>query len=150
MELIQQPATVEVARLVGLRNVFDGQVLSHCHETDNTLLAWGGLQLKVRLQPDFPVGARVAWTIPSAGVLLVARNHPKSGNRDNLVECTLVKMLTLGDRIRVQVEVEGMNEILLATTVPRHLAETYALAEGQTLSVRLRGEHIHLMPLADT
>ena len=149
MELTQQPATVEVARLVGMRNVFDAQVVAHCHETDNTLLAWGDLQLKVRLQPDFPVGAKVAWTIPSASVLLVARNHPKSGSRDNLVECTLVKMLTLGDRIRVQVLVDGMHDALLTTTVPRHLADTYALEEGQTLSVRLRGEHIHLMPHDD-
>jgi hypothetical protein len=31
-------------------------------------------------------------------------------------------------------------------TVPRHLAERYALAEGQPLSLRLRGEQINLMP----
>lgn len=149
LKLTQQPATVEVARLVGLRNIFEGQVIAHCPETDDTLLDWNGVQLKVRLQTDFAVGAKVAWAIPSAGVLLVARNHPKSGSRDNLVECSVGKLLTLGDRVRVQVHVDGMHDALLATTMQRHIADTYALTEGQTLSVRLRGEHIHLMPPDD-
>ena len=54
--------------------------------------------------------------------------------------------MTLGDRVRVLARVDGASGALLAMTVPRHLAERYALAEGQPLSLRLRGEQIHLMP----
>jgi len=35
-------------------------------------------------------------------------------------------------------------------TVPRHLLESYTLAEGNPLSLRLRGENIHLMPPDDS
>jgi len=45
--------------------------------------------------------------------------------------------------------VNGASGALLAMTVPRHLAERYALAQGQPLSLRLRGEQIHLMPAED-
>ncbi len=58
-------------------------------------------------------------------------------------------MVTLGDRVRLLVHVDGANDALLAMTVPRHLAERYALAEGQPLSLRLRGEYIHLLSADD-
>lgn len=49
-------------------------------------------------------------------------------------------------RQNVLASVDGASGAFLAMTVPRHLAERYALAEGQPLSLRLRGEQIHLMP----
>ncbi|MDP2657885.1 MAG: hypothetical protein Q8O78_05665, partial [Candidatus Deferrimicrobium sp.] len=140
---------VEVARLVGLRNVFEGRVLSHHRDRGTTVLEWNGRRLDVRLQEAFPAGARVAWVLPSAGVLLMPRDRTSEGIRDNIVEGTVGKMVTLGNRVRVPVRVQGANEALLATTVPRHLAESYALAEGRPLSLRLRGEQIHLMPPDD-
>lgn len=146
LEVMHQPATVEVAHLVGLRNVFEGQVLSHCRDGGNTVLAWNGQQLKVRLQEAFPIGTRVAWSIPAAGVLLMAGNRPPKGSRDNPIEGSVGKRVTLGDRVRLLVHVD---DALLAMTVPRHLAERYALGEGQPLSLRLRGEYIHLMSADD-
>ncbi len=148
LEVMQRPATVEVARLVGLRNVFEGEVVSHARDEGYTLLAWNGRQLKVRLQEAFPAGSRVAWSLPGSGVLLMPRHRPPSGNLDHPVECCVAKLLTLGDRVRVLAQVNGADGALLAMTVPRHLAERYALAEGQPLSLRLRGEQIHLMAAA--
>jgi len=149
LEVMHQPATVDVARLVGLRNVFEGEVLSHSRDQGNTVLAWNGQQLKVRLQEAFPVGSRVAWSLPAAGVLLMPRHRPPSGNLDHPVDGSVAKLVTLGDRVRVLARVNGASGALLAMTVPRHLAERYALAQGQPLSLRLRGEQIHLMPAED-
>lgn len=149
LEVMERPATVEVARLVGLRNVFEGRVLSHHRDRGSTVLEWNGRRLDVRLQEAFPPGARVAWALPSAGVLLMPRDRPPEGSRDNVVEGTAGKLVTLGNRVRVPVRVQGANEALLTTAVPRHLAESYALAEGRPLSLRLRGGQIHLMPPDD-
>ena len=149
LEVMERPATVEVARLVGLRNVFHGKVLSHHRDRGSTVVAWNGLQLEVRLQEAFPVGARIAWSLPSAGVLLMPRDRPPDGSLDNIVDGIVGKIVTLGNHVRVPVYVHGANGALLTTTVGRHLAERYALAEGQPLSVRLRGERIHLMPADD-
>jgi molybdate transport system ATP-binding protein len=146
LEVMQRPATVDVARLVGLRNVFEGKVLSHDRDAGHTLLAWNGRQLKVRLQEAFPVGSSVAWSLPGAGVLLMPRDRPPSGNLDHPLEGSVAKLVTLGDRVRILARVDGSGGALLAMTVPRHLAERYALVEGQPLSLRLRGEQIHLMP----
>ena len=150
LEVMERPASVEVARLVGLRNVFEGRVLSHHRDRGTTVMEWNGRRLDVRLQEGFPAGARVAWVLPAAGVLLMPRDRPPEGSRDNIVEGTVGRVVTLGSRVRVPVYVHGTDEALLTTTVPRHLAESYALAEGRPLSLRLRGEQIHLMPPDDT
>ena len=149
LEVMERPATVEVARLVGLRNVFEGRVLSHHRDRGTTVTEWNGRRLDVRLQEGFPGGARVAWVLPAAGVLLMPRDRPTEGSRDNIVEGTVGRVVTLGSRVRVPVYVHGTDEALLTTTVPRHLAESYALAEGRPLSLRLRGGQIHLMPPDD-
>jgi len=145
LEVMQRPATVDVARLVGLRNVFEGEVVSHSRDDGHTVLAWNGRQLRVRLQIAFAVGSRVAWSLPGAGVLLMPRHRPPSGNLDHPLEGSVAKLVTLGDRVRILARVDGSGGALLAMTVPRHLAERYALVEGQPLSLRLRGEQIHLM-----
>ena len=150
LEVMERPATVEVARLVGLRNIFEGRVLSHHRDRGSTVLEWNGRRLDVRLQEAFPAGARVAWALPSAGVLLMPRDRPPEGGRDNIVDGIVGKTVTLGNRVRVPVYVYGTNEALLTMTVPRHLVESYTLAEGNPLSLRLRGENIHLMPPDDS
>ncbi len=146
LEVMQQPATVDVARLVGLRNVFEGEVLSHSRDRGISILTWNGQRLRIRLQEAFPVGSKVAWSLPGAGVLLMPRDRPPSGDLDHPLEARVAKLVTLGDRVRVLASVDGASGAFLAMTVPRHLAERYALAEGQPLSLRLRGEQIHLMP----
>ena len=146
LEVMQRPDTVEVARLVGLRNVFRGEVLSHSPEHNSTLLDWNGRQLPVRLQASFPAGSKVSWCLPASGVLLMPRHRPPSSELDHPVECSIAKLVTLGDRVLVQATVDGGPGAHLSMTVPRHLAERYALSPGQPLSLRLRGEQIHLMP----
>ena len=149
LEVMERPATVEVARLVGLRNVFEGRVLAHHRSRGVTVLEWNGRRLDVRLQEAFPPGEKVAWALPSAGVLLMPRDRPPEGGRDNIVDGIIGKTVTLGNRVRVPVYVHGTNGALLTMTVPRHLVEKYTLAEGNSLSLRLRGENIHLMPPDD-
>jgi molybdate transport system ATP-binding protein len=146
LEVMQHPATVDVARLVGLRNVFECKVLSHARDQGITALDWNGRQLRVRLQEAFPVGASVAWSLPGAGVLLMPRDRAISAGLDNPIDSVILKLVTLGDRVRVLVNVDDSNGAQLAMTVPRHLAERYALTAGQPLPLRLRGEQIHLMP----
>jgi molybdate transport system ATP-binding protein len=146
LEVMQRPATLEAARLAGIENLFSAQVLAHCPDGGFTLLAWNGNQVRARLQPAFPVGTRVAWAIHTAGVLLMPRNRLPRGGLDHPLEGRVTGMLGLVDRVRVQVAVPGPTEQALTMHIPRHLVDRYALCEGGAISLRLRGEHIQLMP----
>jgi molybdate transport system ATP-binding protein len=146
LEVMQRPATLEAAHLAGIENLFSAQVLAHCLDGGFTLLAWNGDQVRARLQPAFPVGTRVAWAIHTAGVLLMPRNRPPRGRLDHPLEGRVTGMLGLVDRVRVQVLVFGQAEQALTMSIPRHLVDRYAICEGGSIALRLRGEHIQVMP----
>lgn len=138
-QLMQAPATTEVARLVGMRNLFAGRVIEHT--TVHSLIEWGGQLLKVHAQPQWPVGQIVGWGLPTSDVLLMPQKH-EPGEMDNTVPVVIERLLSLGEHIRALLR---SGDDLIAMHVPRHLAQRYELVQGQQIRVRLRGETIHLM-----
>jgi molybdate transport system ATP-binding protein len=142
-EVMSRPATLAVARQVGMKNLYRGEVLGH--ESGHTLLGWQGGVLRVRLQPRFAPGARVHWGVPAAGVLLLPPDPSAIGALDNLVEARVARLLPLGQQLLLSLAVPGEAHAL-RTGLPRHVAPRYGLHEGMALSVRVRGEDVQLMP----
>ena len=142
-QLLRAPASADVARLLGMRNLFSGTVREH--GSDHTILEWQGQRLRIRKQERFAIGEPVAWAVPSTGVLLVNVNAGNLLALDNLVNVRVTRMLSLGEQFRVTLQ--AMDD-QLTMNVPRHVAQRYAVTEGQTLEVRLRGDLVHLMPEA--
>lgn len=149
LALIRHPASVAVARLVGHRNLFEGEVVTHT--LNHTVLRWNGTLLRIRRQDQHAQGTRVAWCIPSEGVLLNAsrserdQEAPDADSLDNRVSAVLNKWVTLGDRVRLSLTPLPAATDALSMTVPRHLAERLGLVHGTVLDLRLRGADVHLM-----
>ena len=142
-EVMSRPATLAVARQVGMKNLYQGTVRGH--EAEHTVLDWQGRVLRVRRQTQFAPGSRVHWCVPAAGVLLLPPDPSAIGALDNLVEARVARQLPLGQQLLLSLAVAGEAHPL-RTGLPRHLAPRYALHEGMALTVRLRGEDVHLMP----
>lgn len=150
----RHPASVEAARLVGMKNLFAGEVITHeaiAHQprSNHTLIGWHGQRLKVRLQQDFPPGTRIGWALPATDVLLMPLDHDSHDPLDNPLSGHIVKIVALGETMHIQVQADETDGARLTLGVSHHIARRYALAEGQRLTLRLRGEHIHLMPADD-
>jgi len=148
LEVLQRPASVAVARLVGLKNIFAGTVVSHDPGAGTTLLGWKGRLLPIALQEAYPAGNLVAFSVPADGVLLLPPDAGSRGPRDTLLEGTVLSLTTLGDRVRITLCVEGGEPANLFTTLSRHVTARYTLAEGRSITFRLRGERVWLMPQA--
>jgi len=142
-EVIARPATATVARLVGLKNLFSGVVVEH--RDSITLLRWRDGVLEARLQQQFAPGAMVSWVIPSAAVLLHRRDRPSRGERENPVAGTVASMVRLGDNAAVSLRIAGETNPL-AMTIPLHVVRRHGVAMGETVSVSLLADGIHLMP----
>lgn len=140
-QLLRAPANAAVARLLGMRNLFTGIVKAQ--PGPHTVLGWQGQTLLVRRQEHFAVGDSVAWAVPSTGVMLQPANTANPLALDNLVPVRVTRMLSLGEQYRVTLLAE---QDQLTMHVPRHVAQRYGVTEGLTLSVRLRGDLVHLMP----
>jgi molybdate transport system ATP-binding protein len=149
VDVMTRPDSVEVARLVGLKNIFEAQVVAHCLERQHTRIAWRGKQLVAALQPRFAPGTAVAWTIPASHVLLHHASRSAHGDRENPLAGTVAECLTLGERVAAVIYIDGRADAWLATTIPLHRVRRQGLALGARVTISLLAEGIHLMPLPE-
>jgi molybdate transport system ATP-binding protein len=149
VDVMTRPESVEVARLVGLKNIFEAQVVAHCLERQHTRIAWRDKYLVTALQPRFAPGTAVAWTIPASHVLLHHTSRSAHSERQNPLAGVVAECLPLGERVAAVIHVDGRAETWLATTIPLHRARRQGLARGACVAVSLLAEGIHLMPLPE-
>ncbi len=144
LEVMSKPDNALIARLVGLRNVFEGVIASK-EPGGRAYIEWRGLRLEVNYSGPFEEGQRVGWVIPSSGVILHRRNRPSAGERENPVHGVISETLRLGETVNVVMRTEGRDEAPLWFSVPTHTAARNALVEGGAISVSLKADSIHLM-----
>jgi len=149
LQVMTRPETVEVAQLVGLRNVFRAGVVAHDAERGVTLIEWRRHRLEARLQPEFAVGAQVTWVIPQGHIVLHRRDRPSRGEHENPVFGKVVECLSLGENIVLSVTINGPDRPPLFLTVPAHTARRNGIAQDVDIGVSLLSEGIHLMPVDD-
>jgi molybdate transport system ATP-binding protein len=143
-EMLARPASAEVARLLDLRNLFTGVVLAH--EAGLTRLRWGDQVLEAAPMPSLPPGTAVDWLIGAGGVVLHRRGRPSAGERENPVSGTITALLTMGEEMRVTLDVGDPEGRQLTFALPRHAAQRNGLAVGEACSVSLLRDALHGMP----
>lgn len=140
-EVMTRPANASIARLVGLQNLFEGQLV----EDGGALrLEWLGHRLQVARSAG-RAGARVSWVIPPEGVLLHRRERPSRGETENPVAGVVQDCVRLGPFTQIRLLPEGGAEPI-AFSVPTHVAERNGIAPGAAARVTLLADSIHLMP----
>ncbi len=145
-DILERPDTAQVARLVGLSNVFLGSILEHQPQRDRTLVAWDGQGLEVLHAPRFPAGSRVAWVIPDGYVVLHRRDRPSRGEHENPVAGRVASLVPIGQNAHLTIRLKGHDEAPLQFSVPLHVARRNRVAAGVDIVVSLLAEGIHLMP----
>jgi molybdate transport system ATP-binding protein len=146
LEVMQRPATVEVARLVGQRNIFSATVVEQVSETGFTILDWNGHRIEAASAPQFRAGDSVAWLVPHSKVLLHRRDRPSRGTTENPISGVISEHVVLGDTTVSVLAVEGREDLAITFQVPAHVADRNRLATGERASVSLLAQAIHLMP----
>ncbi|WP_207476905.1 ABC transporter ATP-binding protein [Arenibaculum pallidiluteum] len=144
LEVMARPASPDVARLIDIRNIFEGRVLEH-RETC-TLVAWRGHVLEAAPRADVAAGSVVPWCIPASGVLLHRRDRPSRGERENPVAGRVAEFVPLGENASMVVLADGSPDAPLALSVPVHVAHRNAVSVGVEVTVSLLADSIHLMP----
>jgi molybdate transport system ATP-binding protein len=142
-EVTTRPASIAVARLIDHKNIFEGHVAEQA--PDRTVVTWRGRSLEARPQPQFPVGTRIAWCVPSGYIVLHRRDRPSRGERENPIPGVVRELVPMGENASVALTVVDGGEPLIFT-VPIHVARRNGIEIGAQASVSLIAEGIHLMP----
>jgi molybdate transport system ATP-binding protein len=148
-EIMSRPDNALIARLVDLRNVFEGKVLSHEGERGRTLLQWQVHTLELPYTPQYAVGSPVCWAIPAASVVLHRLDRPSRNAPQNALDGIVANCVSLGQSTSLDLQVDGAAGKSLYLSIPTHLARRNGIAIGQRARVSLLVEGIHLMPWED-
>ena len=140
-EIVTRPDSVQVAQLVGLKNVFRAGVVAH--EAGETIIEWRRQRLRARGQPQFAVGSQVTWAIPQGQVVL------GDAAADNVLEGTVLQYARLGNNAAVTVAIGGADRPPLFLSVPLHVAHEHGVCRGAGIRIALLADGIHLMPPDD-
>ncbi len=149
MDVLQKPATVQAARLVGQRNIFPGRVVGHEPEKNITRVDWRQRPLDVSYQPSWAPGTDIAWLVPPSKIILHRRDRPSRGESENPVSGTITSFIALGDTMISSVQLDGAETRALTFHVPRHVADRNRLGPGEKVGLSLLADAIHLMPPAE-
>jgi molybdate transport system ATP-binding protein len=143
-EVLARPRNAQVARLLGLTNLFEGTVAAPGN--GKARLAWLDHALEVENGNGYAPGTKVCWVIPPEHILLHQRVRPAQGDRENPVTGVLGECTPLGETTSLTLWVNGDRRWPLAFSVPSHVARRNSLAEGEVIGVSLLASGIHLMP----
>jgi molybdate transport system ATP-binding protein len=144
-DVTSRPCSAEVARLVDLRNLFEGTVLGHATGPERTLLQWAGLTLEVAQRREFAAGERVSWVVPDGFVVLHRRDRPSRGEHENPIPGRVENLLAIGQTALVILRPDCDPNLPIQFSVPLHVARRNGLAPGVPATVSLLAEGIHLM-----
>ncbi len=148
-DVTMRPVSADVARLIGLRNIFRAVVIALDAARNRMLIDWGGQRLECALQPGFEVGQRASWVIPDGFVVLHRRDRPSRGEHENPVEGVVEASLAVGQTAHIVLRARHAEAQPLFFSVPLHVARRNGIAVGVTATVSLLAEGIHLMPLEE-
>jgi molybdate transport system ATP-binding protein len=144
-EITAHPRSADVARLLGLRNLFTATVLRH-EEGKRTLLDWNGIIVEMPHAPKFSPGMPVEWLIPEGFVVMHRRDRPSRGERENRVEGRVASIIATGPMAQVVMSTASAPETPVFFSVPAHVARRNGLARDASIAVSLLSEGIHILP----
>jgi len=146
-DVMARPVDVAAARLLGIRNLFDGEIEAHDEAAGLTMIRSGDSILACSLDTRWSVGARVRWMVPNSGIRLRAGTQgglPQSRNR---VRVAVQQMLRLGDDVRITASLPDQ-EFPLHIQVSSRLSDKLELQPGSTTDLVFLEETIHILQVA--
>jgi len=140
-QVIQQPATRQIAKLLGFQNIMDATV--HQQTDEATLFKVGTITLRGPKTTD-SVGNRVSLLIPPSAIQLHRLDKPPLRNAENPITGTISNAVSLGDELSIRLRLQHI-EKSLRFRISRHVASNNDLGTGSTLTVSLLSNRIHVM-----
>ncbi len=139
-DVFRHPATVNVARAVGMRNLFEGRVLRHT--LDSTELVWPGGTLLVS-RVDFDVGQEIVFGFRPEDVLFVREQRPLR-QQHNIVDVKICEEHPTGFDHLLVLELVNDPEVVIYARLPRVFMSNLGIRPGQRRRILIRRRTVHV------
>ncbi|MEX0760400.1 MAG: hypothetical protein WD100_12545, partial [Tistlia sp.] len=142
-EVTTRPVSAGVARLVGLRNLFEGRLAAPRQADGKATLDWAGLVLETAGGLEGAPGRPVTWVVPDGFVVLHRRDRPSRGEHENPIPGIVDTLLVIGQTAHLTLRPDHDPRLPIHFSVPLHVARRNAVARGVAATVSLLSEGIH-------
>ena len=139
-DVFRRPATPQVARAVGMRNIYTGTVVGHT--LDSTEVTWAGGSLLVP-RISRPRGATVTFGIRPEDVLFVREQRPLRQTH-NIVDVIVEEEHPTGFDHLVRMRLVQDTGVVLWARLPRFILQNLGVRPGQRRRVLLRQRALHV------
>lgn len=143
--LSKAPVNTAVARLVGIRNIFNSRVASIDQQQKRLELQWGNTLLETLYRGGFTPGQPITWCIPSDGIVVHRRDRPSRGEHENPVFGVVNEVFQFGQTTELTLEVDDPDAHPLHCSLPTHVAQRNDIRIGADLGVSIKADMIHIM-----
>jgi molybdate transport system ATP-binding protein len=145
-QVLRSPRNARVAHLVGIHNHFEGRF----ERLGDSMarLHWGAsdaVNLRVHDKGKIADGSAVTWVLAGEAVQLVSAGQAASEGA-NMLPCQLTELLPLGEISLCQFAVRGTPSSI-QLNLPTSLLAARNLQQGQTLTLAVPPDAVHIMPL---
>jgi len=144
-EVMTRPASTEVARLIGLRNIFEGRIASRDAGSGKTVIEWSGVAIEASAVTGFDIGTPIDWVVPDGFVVLHRRDRPSRGEHENPIPGHIERMLVIGQTAQLTLRPAHAPALPIHFSVPLHVARRNDVVPGVAATVSLLADGIHLM-----
>ncbi len=144
-EVMKQPISATVARLIDMRNLFEGEIIRHDPDNNCTQLAWAGGTLETSCAPEFNIGENLDWCISPVEVLLHRRVKPSRGIKENPVRGHIEELVSIAGITNIIIKLIDKPAIKLYMDLPQHVVRRNSLKVGEEIGVSLLKNALHLM-----
>lgn len=141
-QVLYQPINSVVARQVDIRNILKGRIIFH---NGQLMLEWYHYVFSVSCLAGFVEGQYVYFTLSPAKILLHQRVRPSRGEQENPVAGIIRDRVTLRGITSVLFSIDHTQGVILQMDLPEHVAMRNQLNIGQTITVSLLADAIHVM-----
>ncbi|OPX75746.1 MAG: Trehalose/maltose import ATP-binding protein MalK [Methanoregulaceae archaeon PtaU1.Bin059] len=135
-EIFYHPGSREVARMVGVENIFDGRIIAN--EEGLASIDVGGFTIFATC--PYPAGSSVTVFIRPEELLLLGGEKGRSSARNNLLG-TISRVTPIGPNIRIQVDAG----VLLVAVITRRSYDDLGLSPGAPVYCSFKASALHVV-----
>ena len=143
-EVLTKPRNAIVARQMGLKNLFSGEIVAHDEIGKLTWLKVGEQLITCNYDSRWELGQQAQWVIPNQGIRFNSIKKGRLCKSFNKLELQIDAITVMGEQVRLQAKIQSINEVL-KVEVPLNLVKRLKLSIGNHVSVALKSEQIHLL-----
>ncbi len=140
-QVLYRPDNSSIARQVDVRNLHSARLVQHQGQLQ---LCWHDYYFEVSATNGF-TEQNIYWTLSPSKVLLHQRVRPSHGEHENPITGFIQEVVTLRGITTVFMRIEQAGNSSLQMDLPEHVAIRNDLKIGETITVSLLSDAIHLM-----